>query len=131
MIVKKYIIDLDWIHTLNNDLIWDDDYSKLMYDVTIHDIIGIFMSNSVLAMNYDVEVQILTDLISYFNIEELTDEKIMILVTFISDLISRLSKMLYDDLYYQFKELYPRLEFIEWIDDVSLIVGIHDADYWR
>ena len=88
------------------------------------------MSSSILNMNFEYELKILTDLISYFDIENIDDDKVVLLVNFISELVSRLSHILYDELYFQFKEKVTKIEFIEWVDDRSLIIGIHDSDHW-
>lgn len=129
--VKRVIIDLPWVSRLNEDLSWDDEYFKILETITVQDVIMHLLSLPIRPITLDADISLLSDLMGYFPCGELNEEKISLLMDFITELLSHLSSQLYSDLYYHFNADVDKVQYEGWLDDVSIVLRINKDAYWE
>ncbi len=127
---KFVVIDLLWVPQLNESLMWDDQYWKIAETISVHDVIGLILSKPIFPIDLEFTSELLDVLLNYFPLSEMDDEKIENLSHYVSDMISILSGALYSDLYYYFNGEIDRLEFHAWIDETSIVLKLHNDQYW-
>jgi hypothetical protein len=128
---KKFVvIDLNWLPHLHEQIIWNDDYSKLMDFFNLQDVIQYLLGIPVIPPSIEIDGDIYDWLLSYFPLDELNEESMVKLRDFTCDVVNVLASMLYTTIYELMMEKFGEYRFAQWIDYTSLILEDMGTVHW-